>query len=70
MKNIDYKIFTADKPGRINTKLLHSASYTVHKKLYTQGPAHKPQKVAVFCRTGLGGLTNDEEEFYVSTYYM
>ena len=31
MKNIDYKIFITDEPGKMNTKF---SNFTLHRRLY------------------------------------
>ena len=57
MENIDYKIFTADKPGRMNTNL------TLHHGLFVKSSTQNVQHtgVTVYCRTVWGGLTNEKE---------
>ena len=40
MKYTDYKIFTADKPGWMNTKFSNS---TVHHRLFIKSSAHNVQ---------------------------
>ena len=38
MKNMDYKIVVADKPGRMNTKF---SNFTLHHRLFLKSSAHK-----------------------------
>ena len=40
MENIDFKIFTADKPGRMNTKF---SNFTLHHRLFIKSSAHNVQ---------------------------
>ena len=40
MKNIDYKIFIADKPGRMNTKV---SNFTLNQRLFIKSSSHNVQ---------------------------
>ena len=57
MKNVDFKIVNAIKPGRMNTKL---SNFTLHHRLScTQNPATITTPV---CRSGWGKIDVIENE--------
>ena len=53
MKNNEYKIFTADKPGRMNTTFSY---FTLHLRLFLKTSAHNVQHTH-----NNKWLTNDED---------